>query len=216
MMDDLSRRDFVKTSVAAATAAAVGVPMVEPAAAADIEAGITWEKSVCRFCGVGCGIMVATSGGRIVSVKGDPESPVNRLHELFERYARRPSVSRREPTGRAPTRRLGWSAGGASGVAGARGGPTCRSARRLPGVLVRGRPIAKADRGVRAVAERHAARPPTTTERAAVAFTRLTGFQSLAWPLILMFATFRSRTSEQQYERRFFHGRDRIPRRANR
>ena len=45
-----------------------------------------WDKSVCRFCGVGCGIMVATSGGRIVSVKGDPESPVNRGLNCIKGY----------------------------------------------------------------------------------------------------------------------------------
>jgi nitrate reductase NapA len=33
---------------------------------------------VCRFCGVGCGIMVATKEGRIVATKGDPKAPVNR------------------------------------------------------------------------------------------------------------------------------------------
>jgi nitrate reductase NapA len=78
MKDDLSRRDFVKTSVAAATAAAVGVPMAEPGDAAAIEAGITWEKSVCRFCGVGCGVVVGTRDGHVTAVKGDPENPVNR------------------------------------------------------------------------------------------------------------------------------------------
>ena len=56
MSSNLSRRDFVKTSVAAATATAVGVPMADAANAADLDRGISWEKSVCRFCGVGCGV----------------------------------------------------------------------------------------------------------------------------------------------------------------
>jgi len=78
MDSQLSRRDFVKTSVAAATAAAVGVPMAKPAFAADLDRGIAWEKSVCRFCGVGCGVMVGTKDGYVAAVKGDPKCPVNR------------------------------------------------------------------------------------------------------------------------------------------
>jgi len=78
MNDHLSRRDFVKTGVAAATAAAVGVPMAGAADPAGLDSGITWEKSVCRFCGVGCGVVVGTKDGHIAAVKGDPESPVNR------------------------------------------------------------------------------------------------------------------------------------------
>jgi len=78
MNDNLSRRDFVKTSVAAATAAAVGVPMAGAADPAGLDSGIAWEKSVCRFCGVGCGVVVGTKNGHIAAVKGDPESPVNR------------------------------------------------------------------------------------------------------------------------------------------
>jgi nitrate reductase NapA len=31
----------------------------------------TWHKSVCRFCGTGCGIQVAMDEGRIVDVRGD-------------------------------------------------------------------------------------------------------------------------------------------------
>ena len=78
MKDNLSRRDFVKSSVAAATAAAVGVPMTGAADAASLDRDINWEKSVCRFCGVGCGVVVGTKNGHIAAVKGDPKCPVNR------------------------------------------------------------------------------------------------------------------------------------------
>jgi nitrate reductase NapA len=76
----LSRRDFLKTSVAGATAATVGMSMSEQVEAAvkASEAGWQWDKSVCRFCGTGCGIMVATKDGRIVATKGDPDAPVNK------------------------------------------------------------------------------------------------------------------------------------------
>ena len=30
-----------------------------------------WHKSVCRFCGTGCGIQVGMNGGRITDVRGD-------------------------------------------------------------------------------------------------------------------------------------------------
>jgi nitrate reductase NapA len=76
----LTRRDFLKTSIAASTAATVGMPLAKQAEAAvkGAEAGWQWDKSVCRFCGTGCGIMVATKGGKIVATKGDPDAPVNR------------------------------------------------------------------------------------------------------------------------------------------
>ncbi len=31
----------------------------------------TWTKSVCRFCGTGCGVMVGMTDGRVVDVRGD-------------------------------------------------------------------------------------------------------------------------------------------------
>lgn len=39
---------------------------------------ITWKKSPCRFCGVGCGLLIGLSKGKAVAVKGDPTSPVNK------------------------------------------------------------------------------------------------------------------------------------------
>jgi len=79
---DQTRRDFIKTAVAASVASSIGitVPAVLRAETEDWqrEENWKWDKAVCRFCGVGCGIMVATSQGRLLSVKGDPESPVNR------------------------------------------------------------------------------------------------------------------------------------------
>lgn len=39
---------------------------------------LDWKKTPCRFCGVGCGLLVAVKDGKAVAVKGDPESPVNK------------------------------------------------------------------------------------------------------------------------------------------
>jgi nitrate reductase (cytochrome) len=69
--------------MAASAAVSVGMNLpVEVKAALLHDAGKAegwkWDKAVCRFCGTGCGIMVATKGDKIVSVKGDPQCPVNR------------------------------------------------------------------------------------------------------------------------------------------
>ncbi|MDO8281534.1 MAG: nitrate reductase catalytic subunit NapA [Thermodesulfovibrionia bacterium] len=75
----VTRRDFLKTTaaVSAATAIGIAVPAELKAIAKETEAGWRWDKSVCRFCGTGCGIMIATKDDMIVAVKGDPAAPVN-------------------------------------------------------------------------------------------------------------------------------------------
>lgn len=79
MTTTISRRTFLKASVAAATAATVGLPLPkELMALVDPETGWRWDKGVCRFCGVGCGIQIATNEGKVVAVKGDPDCEVNR------------------------------------------------------------------------------------------------------------------------------------------
>jgi nitrate reductase NapA len=85
-----TRRDFIKNSVAASVAGTIGLSVPARALAKDEEwkdqEEWKWDKSVCRFCGVGCGIMMATHEGKIVSVKGDPESPVNRGLNCIKGY----------------------------------------------------------------------------------------------------------------------------------
>jgi len=85
---DQKRRDFLKTSVAASAAAAVGLPLGREALAqvGAAEEGWQWDKSVCRFCGTGCGILVGTKDGRIVGTKGDPDAPVNRGLNCIKGY----------------------------------------------------------------------------------------------------------------------------------
>ena len=82
----ISRREFYKDNIAAVTATTVGIPITQAAAAADAEEGWQWDKSVCRFCGTGCGIMVATKNGRIVATKGDPDAPVNKGLNCIKGY----------------------------------------------------------------------------------------------------------------------------------
>jgi len=84
-----TRRDFLKTAIAASVAGTIGIsiPKEARAAAKALATDCNWDKSVCRFCGVGCGILVGTKDGRIVAVKGDPESPVNRGINCIKGYS---------------------------------------------------------------------------------------------------------------------------------
>ncbi len=84
----ISRRDFLKTAAATTAASAVGISVPNSLKAASNEAQKSWrwDKAVCRFCGTGCGIMVATKQGKIVAVKGDPAAPVNRGLNCIKGY----------------------------------------------------------------------------------------------------------------------------------
>lgn len=89
----LSRREFIKSAAAASAAASVGlsIPSAMSAEVQNAQKLWKWDKAVCRFCGTGCGIMVATqkdSSGqaKIVAVKGDPEAPVNRGLNCIKGY----------------------------------------------------------------------------------------------------------------------------------
>ena len=77
----MRRRDFMKAQAAAAAAAVAGIAM--PGAAANLvtdaaKTELKWSKAPCRFCGVGCGVMVATKAGRVVATHGDAKAEVNR------------------------------------------------------------------------------------------------------------------------------------------
>ena len=41
-------------------------------------ANLDWKKAPCRFCGVGCGVLIGTEKGKAIAVKGDPKSSVNK------------------------------------------------------------------------------------------------------------------------------------------
>ena len=85
---DQKRRDFIKASIATTTAATIGIPITAMALekSAEAEKDWQWDKSVCRFCGTGCGIMVATKDDKIVATKGDPDAPVNRGLNCIKGY----------------------------------------------------------------------------------------------------------------------------------
>src|SRR5690349_6087868 len=77
---DVSRRSFLKAQAAAAAASVAGVSL--PASAQNLTAGeeiqLKWSKAPCRFCGTGCGVMVAVKEGKVVATHGDMQAEVNR------------------------------------------------------------------------------------------------------------------------------------------
>jgi anaerobic selenocysteine-containing dehydrogenase len=38
---------------------------------------LTWTRSACPYCGVGCGVLVGAKDGRVQKVRGDPQHPAN-------------------------------------------------------------------------------------------------------------------------------------------
>ncbi len=82
-----NRRDFIKANAAAAAAATIGVNLpVAPAAAQPGRQDIAWDKAPCRFCGVGCSVLVGTKDGRVVATQGDPDAPVNKGLNCIKGY----------------------------------------------------------------------------------------------------------------------------------
>src|SRR5437762_1985201 len=66
-------------------------------------------RSICPYCGVGCGQLIYHRDGEIISVEGDPESPISRGHlcpkgaatfELVTHPARAKKVKYRAPPSR--------------------------------------------------------------------------------------------------------------------
>jgi len=77
----MKRRDFVKTTAAAAVASALGVSLKIPSARAEVPPGEKdvdkWVKGTCRFCGVGCRMYLGVKNGKAVAVKGVENSKTN-------------------------------------------------------------------------------------------------------------------------------------------
>ncbi len=73
---ETTRRDFIKTAAVTAVASVAGGPAV--AGLQQASGGITWHKSVCRFCGTGCGVMLGMKGGKLVALRGDPRHPTTK------------------------------------------------------------------------------------------------------------------------------------------
>ena len=77
----LDRRQILKLEAAAMAALAGGMPA--PARRANLvterdASELKWYKAPCRFCGTGCGVMVAVKDNRVVATHGDIKAEVNR------------------------------------------------------------------------------------------------------------------------------------------
>lgn len=81
----MNRRDFIKNTAIASAASVAGMAVPSTLSAQEPEKW-RWDKAACRFCGTGCGIMVATKDNKIVAVKGDPAAPVNRGLNCIKGY----------------------------------------------------------------------------------------------------------------------------------
>ena len=69
---ELTRRDVIRMLAGVGAASALGGGawgVLEMGVAPG--GGLDWHKSVCRFCGTGCGVMVGMKDGRIIDVRGD-------------------------------------------------------------------------------------------------------------------------------------------------
>jgi len=82
---DLSRREFLKLSGAGAGGLAVfGLIKPELVGAEELPQAIPLHKkigettTICPYCGVGCGFLVASENGVLVNLEGDPEHPINK------------------------------------------------------------------------------------------------------------------------------------------
>ena len=112
-MTTQDRRTFLKrTAMAAAAGSAASLmPGVlfgeEVRGLGSDNSDIDWRKTPCRFCGVGCGLLVGIEGGRAVAVKGDPDSPVNKGLACVKGYHSVQALYGRDRITRAKVRRNG-------------------------------------------------------------------------------------------------------------
>lgn len=97
----MDRRTFVGC-VAGAAAVVAGT-----ATRASAQDGVTWHRTPCRMCGVGCGLLVGVQRGRAVAVRGDPESPVSRGSACAKGYYSVQALYGRDRITRALVRRDG-------------------------------------------------------------------------------------------------------------
>jgi nitrate reductase NapA len=79
-MLELTRRQIIKAKAAAIAASVAGIPGAHAANGIipGDEARLDWAKAPCRFCGTGCGVMVAVRDNRVVATHGDIHAEVNR------------------------------------------------------------------------------------------------------------------------------------------
>lgn len=76
----ISRRSFIKSSLAASAAIAAGISLnreEEAKAQSTPQIADKWVKGVCRMCGTGCSLYVGVKDGKLVGIKGNIDSKTN-------------------------------------------------------------------------------------------------------------------------------------------
>ncbi|MDO9334646.1 MAG: twin-arginine translocation signal domain-containing protein [Dehalococcoidales bacterium] len=81
-MQSLSRREFLKLG----GVATAGVILINPLKSGEVFSPpsktplvkkIGETTSICAYCAVGCGIIIAADGENIINIEGDPDHPIN-------------------------------------------------------------------------------------------------------------------------------------------
>lgn len=70
----IDRRQFLEGLAAASALATIGDAAGLARAAAQTPGSTRWVKSVCRYCGTGCGLYVGVEGGKVTAVRGDQDN----------------------------------------------------------------------------------------------------------------------------------------------
>ena len=75
----LSRRSFLKLSgfVGALSLIPLDFQLASAKGEYQLHKPIGETPSICPYCAVGCGIIVASENGRVINVEGDPDHPIN-------------------------------------------------------------------------------------------------------------------------------------------
>ena len=81
-MKSVDRRTFLR-EMAVASAATAGSALIPSISEGEEKtfsdrSDPAWHRAPCRFCGVGCGLLVGIESGRAGAVKGDPDSTVGK------------------------------------------------------------------------------------------------------------------------------------------
>lgn len=75
----LSRRNFLKLSGTTMGGALLPLELVlaKGVTATPLRKRIGETTTICTYCAVGCGQVVAMQGGRVTNIEGDPDNPIN-------------------------------------------------------------------------------------------------------------------------------------------